>query len=117
MFIVKIRTQAYERTIPLDDTPPIDSLWDERFVFIPAERVDVHGTPGGSVDLSAWGAGEYVELRSTVTDRTGHGDPGVEHVPESKLICVTWEGELTWYAVSTAWLLGPTGDTIERIAP
>lgn len=126
MFTVKIRAQVWERTMTTETfssaTGPspvqtIDSLFNETLHFIPADRIEVNGTPGSSVELDAWGAGEYHEMRSSRIDRTPAGDPDVSFLPESRFITVYHDGDVTFYAASQAWLLGPNGDTIERIAP
>lgn len=83
-------------------------LADETTLFVPADEVHVHGfVEVGSDAMSSWPDGSYLDHRCvTVSGRDG-----------GRLIQVSRGGASTWYLATLAWLLGPDGKTIERIAP
>lgn len=93
----------------------IDSVEDEATHFIPANSVVVTGP--ADPNMRAWSKYDYVDLRSHVDTPAGDGMMKSEPMGGARLIEVEHGGEHSWYLVTTAWLLGPTGDTIERIAP
>lgn len=92
-------------------------LADETTLFIEADEIRVHGTILNPVE----------EMTHWIDADTGHpnnGTPFLNYQSTSpdgryaaRLIQVIRDGADMWYLASKAWLLGPTGDTIERIAP
>jgi len=105
---------------------------DETTLFIPADEVRVHGqvmTIDGQDTMQAWDPGDWFEYRnvhdrgSAEVDATSNNPTDVITVSlpymleAGRLILVVKDGVETWYTASRAWLLGPTGQTIERIAP
>lgn len=93
---------------------------DETTIFLPADSVRVHGNVTDiegdyAVEMNAWAREDWHEYRNVrlygdgVTQQTTVHEVG-------KLIAVTLAGEETYYAASRAWILGPTGATIERVA-
>lgn len=126
MYTLKIRWNRFERkTISVgrkpDEAQRVDSLEDETTLFIPAEEVRVHGAidAGTREDvMKSWdenGSGYYNYLSVTV-DATE--DTCTTREDGGRLIQVIRpSGEEQWYLATLAWLLGPNGDTIERVAP
>jgi hypothetical protein len=116
MFTLKIRREVYER-----DGATLPTLFDQTDVFLPADRVTVNSTiqPDGRL-------GVIDSFGSHVDDFTGYtfhkamtsttAAPSSEHEP-ARLIHVVHNGDEHWYLASLAWLLGPDGRTIERVAP
>lgn len=121
MYTLKIRwtRHAWKELDPPGTS--ISSLEDETTLFIPADSVRVHGhIPAGKrADvMKHWHESDgshcapgYLNYLS-VTD---NGDVGDEE--PGRLICVVRDGEESWYTATHAWILGPDGGTIERVAP
>lgn len=118
---VKVETDGGEvatagNVVPVAET--YMQMVDESTLFIPARTVTVHGAIGVGERLTkfkSWDEGidgGYMNyLNSFDTGDTGYEDIGrLIHV-------VNPEGRDEWYLASQAWLLGPSGDTIERVAP
>ena len=89
-------------------------LADEATLFIPADEVTVHGQLVVIDDdpMQGWEEGSYFEYRSVTADGTAD-----KRVSDGRLIKVRQGETETWYTASYAWVLGPTGATIERVAP
>lgn len=101
MFTLKIKWLRFEG----------GKVVDETILFIPADIVKVHGEILDIEKMQAWEPGSFM-------DYTVVNDNGAEpHIMPSRLIEVTKDEHSTWYLASQAWVLGPTGSTIERIAP
>lgn len=105
---------------------------DETTLFIPADEVRVHG-PLISIDgehdpMQQWDPGDFFEYRN-IHDRSAVEVQVTSSVSvdvltrlpfireDGRLILVRRNGVETWYTASRAWILGPTGSTIERVAP
>lgn len=84
-------------------------LDDETTLFIPADSVHVHGSIlSPAEEMSAWEEGSFFNCQAL----SAHGRF------QARLIQVVRKDEPDiWYLASKAWLLGPDGNTIERIAP
>ena len=125
MHTLKIRWTSYDRH---------GVLADEATLFIPADGgVTVHGELkiiDGDEPMEHWLEGSYFEYRSVFEqvefdaesgDIVYSEDTGAEcietRISDGRLIKVTHGGVETWYTASNAWILGPTGATIERVAP
>ena len=110
-FTLKIRWMRSERV------DGIVGIADESTLFIAAKAVTVHRhiAPGEREQaMKSWddNASAYFNYLC-VSDfgATGGEDGG-------RLIqVITPDGGDVWYLATHAWLLGPTGDTIERLAP
>lgn len=105
-------------------TARITSLEDETTLFIPADQVRVHGfIPAGErvQVMKHWHAMSdgpgYMNYISTTTVISDDGKVGEDREQAGRLICVIKDHEETWYTASHAWVLGPDGGTIERVAP
>ncbi len=90
-----------------------EDLVEEHVLFRPAKMVDVFGKiDQNASEMAAWPETSYLDYRNI--QRESGGDQRMV----GRLISVTDEdGQQTWYLATTAWLLGPNGSTIERIAP
>lgn len=113
MFTLKVR---WRRTMmqTLDNGATIDDELDVADHFIPADRVTVLGHPDPA--LSAWATTDYRDMRSIFDTQVGD-EVKSEPYTGARFIEVEHNGEHSWYLVTHAWLLGPTGDTIERLPP
>lgn len=94
---------------------------DETTLFVPAVEVRVHReieTGQRAEAMRAWdenGCGYFNYLSSTTITTGGCIESREDG---GRLIEVIMpDGDTRWYLASLAWLLGPNGDTIERIAP
>lgn len=99
MYTVKIKWIRYED----------GERADESTLFIPADQVVVHGEiTDESKQMKAWEPGSFFDYKIV-----SHED----HKPHwtSRIIEVTLDGKQTWYLASLAWLMGPTGQTIEKL--
>lgn len=135
-FVLKIRWTRHETREPEKPTSYVNadidvepdmvttrivSLEDETTLFIPADEIRVHASiPAGqrSQVMKHWHESDgshvapgYLNYLS-VTD---NGDVGGEE--PGRLICVVKDGVESWYTATHAWILGPDGGTIERVAP
>lgn len=109
--------------VTLAKVPRIDSLEDETTLFIEAKEVRVHGfieagtretvMKAWDVDTNDNGYWCYLNTTTVETDNTAE-----THEDGGRLIqVIKSDGEDQWYLASLAWLLGPNGNTIERVAP
>jgi hypothetical protein len=113
MLILKIKWQRLEREDPEGPT----RLADEHILFIPAERIDVHGAPGEDLKMDHWDQADYGHYISCVLVSEGGETRSVPR-EGARLISTTDHGGGTAYwLVSEAWIMGSNGDTIERVAP
>lgn len=104
MFTVKIRWFRLE-----DDDDGPSKLADETTWFISADRVAVHGEVTSLDTMKAWKDDEYLNY-TIVNHKT-------EKILPSRLIEVVKDEKSTYYLASQAWIMGPDGSTIERVAP
>lgn len=119
MFTLKIQWQRYAEQ---QGSPP--TLQDESTLFVLADQVEVHAALDESNPRSHdqivrdWsGAGElgdYLDFTEGLTSSEDRPSPSYH---PGRLIRTDLAGESRWWLCSRAWLLGPTGQTIERIAP
>ena len=96
----------------------IDGVQDEMTLFLPADEVRVHAfVPAGErknvmkhwderLAADQWAAGYFNHLCVGPSGEDG-----------GRLICRVLDGNQSWHLATSAWVLGPNGDTIERIAP
>lgn len=96
---------------------------EETTMFLPAARVSTHA-PIGQYDQTdgakppTMGTWELDSYQNYLDVSRGSGKDGVDRRHAGRLIeLIDDEGRYTWYLASFAWLLGPNGQTIERIAP
>ena len=91
---------------------------DETTLFIPADEIRVHGQvieiDGETPGMKHWQAADWHDYRH-VTDGNLNARGPVHSL--GRLICVKRDGFESYYVASRAWLLGPSGGTIERVAP
>lgn len=99
MLTLKLKWQRYEE----------GKMVDETTLFIPADRVAVHGEIASLEKMIAWPPGSFMDY-SVTNDHTNEIMP-------SRLIEVVKDEHSVWYLAAQAWVLGPNGQTIERIAP
>jgi hypothetical protein len=107
MFTLKLRYQEWRAESP--DHPTF--LADESTQFVAADKVTDHGETG-LADMARWEDRDYSNLLSVVFYERG-SDPVFR---SGHLIGVEHNGKNQWFLVSHAWLLGPDGGTIERLA-
>lgn len=92
-------------------------LKEEYTEFILADKVVVNSHVDGNnwqQEMSKWESGSYYQILSvTYFD---NGEMGSVQYQNGRLITVERDGKASWYLVSHAWLMGPEGKTIERIA-
>ncbi len=86
---------------------------EEHILFRPAKTVDVSfEVDQEASELTAWPLGSYLDYRNI------QREDGNDRRMNGRIINVTDENGYTdMYVATTAWLLGPNGSTIERIAP
>lgn len=114
MYTLKIRWVRHEK----DAESGVVGVIDETTLFISAVEVRVHRFIAASEReqaMKSWdqAGAEYLNYLCRVDLE---GDAGYEDA--GRLIqVVKVEGDDEWYLATHAWLLGPNGDTIERIAP
>lgn len=103
MFTLKIKWMRFEEG-------KVAKVVDETTLFIPADRVLVHGEITSLESMSAWEDGSFMNY-AIVNECT-------KEILPSRLIAVEQGEKTIWYLLATqAWVLGPTGSTIERVAP
>lgn len=105
MFTLKIKWMRFEAGRVVDETT----------LFIPADRIAVHGEILDMEKMQAWEAGSFMDY-SIENDNLGISE-GKPSIMPSRLIEVTKDDRSTWYLATQAWVLGTTGSTIERVAP
>lgn len=106
MYTLKIHWWCYA-----DDGNGGGSIVDESTLYLPADEIRVNGTVSGDLsEMKAWNPEDYTNhLAHYRRTDTGENIAG-------RLIERVLHGESTWYLASKAWLVGPNGKTIERIA-
>lgn len=115
MYTLKIAWTLHE----FDPNSP-GELADEATLFIPADLVKVMNSYDGEKGKEL--VSQWVEAGSSLFDyssvRRNRGDQTqATYYDTSRLIEVERNGQSTWYLASRAWILGPDGGTIERVAP
>lgn len=117
MFVLKMRTTTHKKV----DEKPME-LTDSAVWFVEADRV-IASTRIGSPEArdsvyKAWSdSGTPLEdLLGNVFTESADGKTGGVDILPGRLLCATRNEEPSWYLASEAWLLGPTGDTVERLA-
>lgn len=89
--------------------------------FIPCRRVTVHQRDDslGEPDLSEWGELDYADYRHIVYSdhNLGPGETPLRHEPGLLIEYETIDGDFEFVLATKAWLLGPDGQTVERLAP
>lgn len=112
MFTLKMKFFRYGGEEP---GKPVE-MKEEYTEFVLADKVVSHSLVDGDnweQEMSAWQHGDYFNILSvTYFD---NGKTGSVKYQDGRLITVEREGKSTWYLTSHAWLLGPTGKTIERL--
>lgn len=103
MFTLKIRWMRYER-----GEGNLLVTADETTLFVPADEVKVHGIVTSMDQMKSWGSGDFLDY--AVRDN----DPDAFF--SARIIEVNRKNDPTvWYLASHAWVLGPDGQTIERV--
>lgn len=115
MYTLKINWRRYERV------EGVVGEADETTLFVPATEVRVHRLieagkrPEAMRTWDENGHGYFNYLTVTTVLKDGEAD---QREDGGRLIEVLMpDGDTRWYLASLAWLLGPNGDTIERVAP
>lgn len=112
MYTLKIKWERLEAVTNGDTTIISEEPADEATYFIPADSVKVHGPITSMDQMQAWTQDQFVDC-SIKNPRSDS-----EHtIFQSRLVAVVHGDSYEWYLVSKAWLLGPDGKTIEKIAP
>lgn len=83
---------------------------DESTLFLPADSVQVGSEIKSMSEMKAWEWGSFQDYSIAAND----GDH--DFIGGTKLVQVTKDSKPEWYLTSLAWLLGPDGKTIERLA-
>lgn len=100
MLTLKIKWMRYEA----------GEMVDETSLFIPADEVAAHGQIDSLEKMKGWSSSDFKDY-SIKSENTND-------IMTSRIIAVVVKDEPTaWYLATQAWVLGPTGQTIERIAP
>jgi hypothetical protein len=83
--------------------------------FFPAKLVVAHGyiTTSDPKEMSEWNREDYEDLRHLHV-LENENQKSLERSP-GRLLHLQQGGIDSWYLASSAWLLGPTGSTIERL--
>lgn len=93
---------------------------DEHTIFIPADRVDAHSrVRAGELDkiVADWN-NSLTPLDIYLSSSQYESDGETQVIQsEGRLLSVHQGGQQQWFIASHAWVLGPDGRTIERIAP
>lgn len=104
MFTLKIKWMRYEQG---EGNFVITA--DETTLFIPADEIKVHGVVPSMAEMKSWPEGTFFNYAVQEVDST--------QIQPSRLIQVDRENHPSvWYLASNAWILGPDGKTIERVA-
>ena len=113
MYTLKIHQDITDEVEPLHSGGPTTGRVEELTMFFPARRVTCLGGFGpDGPRMTDWAEGSYVDYSDV--HRNGSGEQrGAARLIET----IDDEGNFAWYLVSHAWLLGPDGRTIERLAP
>jgi hypothetical protein len=102
------------------DEKNVGGIADETTLFIPADEVHVQGViVDPETEMSTWPSGSYFDYlhEADRVDNTRDAQVSTRTKQAGRLIEVIRSNKSTWYLASSAWLLGPNGDTIERVAP
>lgn len=103
MLTLKIKWMRYEGGKAVDETT----------LFIPADEVAAHGQIDSLEQMKAWSSSDFKDYSIKSGNRDVNDD-----IMTSRIIAVVVKDEPTvWYLATQAWVLGPNGQTIERIAP
>lgn len=123
-FTLKIRWSIFEEVAdPLGRPGPTTSLAEEAVMFVPAALVTVRAwIPAYEQKpdvkpptMESWQNDSYQNYLDVHRDEM---NDGATRRLAGRLIEVIDDNNVyTWYLASFAWLLGPNGQTIERIAP
>ncbi len=105
------------------DAPYKPVLHEEAVMFIPAATVTVRGyfehyiekDQRGPSTMGTWEPGSYLNYLDVT--RHDYGEDGETRRHAGRLIEVVNENVYSWYLASAAWIMGPNGGTIERVAP
>lgn len=93
----------------------VGGIVDEATHYIPADSVIVQAEITDIDQMKAWQREHYFDYRAvTATEST---ESRSETHVAGRLIQVTHGDNTVWYIASKAWLIGPEGKTIERLAP
>lgn len=97
-------------------------LADEQTLFIQADQINVmrlYDGPEAADLLQTWLNADSSILDYACVRTRDHGSecPMTTERDPARMIHVVHNGLDTWYLASRAWILGPDGKTIERIAP
>lgn len=116
MYTLKIKWMRFEpdteyaREHP--SASPQSRLADETTLFVLADVVEVGSEVKSLDEMKAWEAGDYLDYSMPF----GNDDSDQKLVKGTRLIHVIRSNNDVWYLASNAWLLGPDGKTIERLA-
>lgn len=95
-----------------------DNIVEQATRFIPAEEIEVHGDISNLQQMDALEVSSYSDYRWCIHSVTTDEVAVEPSMMSGKLIRVLRpDGNSQWFIASNAWLLGPDGKTIERIAP
>jgi hypothetical protein len=119
MYTLKIKWTRHDRV-----GDGLAVVVDEADIFIAADRVragglirgdDRHGVNDG---MKAWAPDQFEDYLCVVYLHDAKDDSKDSSViyNDGRLIEVRNGSTTTWFLASHAWLLGPNGDTIERLA-
>lgn len=115
MYTLKIKWMRFEKdedyAAKYPDASPQVKLADEATLFISADQVSVGSEVKSLNEMKAWESGSYLNYSMFMLD----GDMDTL-MKGTRLIQVIKDNQDTWYLASHAWLLGPDGKTIERLA-
>jgi len=115
MFTLKIYSARYDAPLTSSSRGEVA---DETTMFVSGDDIAVHAlidTPeqlAGVKDTWERSSATLNDYTSMTTDEQGNLVP----MP-CRLITVVGAGPDRWFLASQAWILGPDGRTIERIAP
>jgi len=97
---------------------PVAGMHDETTLFIPADEVKVHAhVPAGERESQMKHWDERLANDPWAPGYFNYLSVGPSGEDGGRLICVVRNGDQRWYLATAAWLLGPDGGTIERVAP
>lgn len=113
MFTVKVR---FQRATSEPDGPEL--IVDETILFWPADRITVNRcTNPGEMSDSWYASGAVLIDWRSYTDVASSEAGERQYWRDVKLVEIAYGDNSTWVLATQAWLLGPDGGTIERIAP
>lgn len=117
MLTLKIKWLRYEKEakeLPdLDATIRSHVVADETTIFVEADEIHSHGLIKSLSEMHAWEEGTYYDYSIKTIDLETSAETGIQ---ESRLIQVNRENKPSvWYLASHAWVLGSSGQTLERL--